>query len=370
MGIPAYKPPEATVAGLRHSIRTRLLAAKAAHTTRRAARPAMSRLLTDGDTVPRPDDLVLARVTHLGRHQHIELATGRRAKLFIGDEVIACYGNRYAPDQFEAVVPNTLAPCHLVAGGGIVAQALCWHDSIGGPTRITPIGLVVDQQGERLNLRNWGLKPAPNHRAQRPATLAVVGASMNAGKTTTAAFLINGAVNAGLKVAAAKLTGTGAGRDIWLMRDAGADPVLDFTDAGFASTYRISCKELERIATTLIGHLGSASVDVIVLEIADGLFQQETAALLSSPVFASNVDGLIFAANDAIGAAAGVDWLRARNLPVLGISGILSRSPLATREAAIATALPVINLQQLRDATSIAGLIERATTTTANQKAG
>ena len=61
---------------------------------------------------------------------------------------------------------------------------------------------------------------------------------MNSGKTTTAAHLIKGLVQAGLKVGAAKLTGTGAVGDIWLMQDAGANLVLDFTDTGFPSTYR------------------------------------------------------------------------------------------------------------------------------------
>jgi hypothetical protein len=38
------------------------------------------------------------------------------------DAIIVAYGHRYAPDQFEAYVPEDLGPCHLVAGGGVAAR--------------------------------------------------------------------------------------------------------------------------------------------------------------------------------------------------------------------------------------------------------
>ena len=66
---------------------------------------------------PRTGDLVLATVTELGHHSRIELPSGRRAQLYVGDEIVVAYGERYAPDQFEAVVPKEFGPCHLVAGG-------------------------------------------------------------------------------------------------------------------------------------------------------------------------------------------------------------------------------------------------------------
>ena len=80
----------------------RISTAKAAFSTRRVCFSQATSLLC-GQHSPRAGDLVLARVTRLGQHSRIELATGRRARLHIGDEVIVCYGNRYAPDQFEAV---------------------------------------------------------------------------------------------------------------------------------------------------------------------------------------------------------------------------------------------------------------------------
>ncbi len=180
---------------------------------------------------------MLARVEKVGHHKRIELEHGRRAPLFVGDEILVCYGHRYAPDQFESEVPQDLKMCHLVAGGGIASRCLLRHDTAKLPTLIQPLGLVGDAQGKPLNMADWALDEVAVKRP-RPFVIVVVGTSMNAGKTTSAAYLIKGMSRSGMKVGAAKLTGTGAGGDRWLMQDAGAFEVVDFTDAGYASTYQ------------------------------------------------------------------------------------------------------------------------------------
>ncbi len=324
-----------------------LAGAKAAYTTRRVPQAAMTTLIKGG-VRPRPGDLLLARVDTIRQHKRIELANGRRADLFAGDQIIVCYGNRYAPDQFEAVTPDDLGPCSLVAAGGVAARALTRHQRMSAATLIRPVGILADTQRRPLNLADWALprRPLP---AERPYTIAVVGTSMNAGKTTTAAYTIRGLASAGLRVGAAKITGTGAGGDIWMMRDAGATTVLDFTDAGLVSTYRVPLPDLEAAFSTLVAHLAGDTTGAIVLEIADGLYQQETAALLGAPLFAETIDEVIFAATDAMGAAAGVAWLQAKNLPATAVSGALTQAPLAMREAAAASALPVVDLVTLSD---------------------
>lgn len=113
--------------------RDRLRKAKAAFSTRRVPKEANKTLITRGVT-PKPGDLLLAKVTAIGSHQNVELPSGRKASLVVGDEIILAYGNRYAPDQYEAYVPNTLEPCHLVAAGGLAGIAHCWHDKMIGPT--------------------------------------------------------------------------------------------------------------------------------------------------------------------------------------------------------------------------------------------
>ncbi len=331
----------------------RLQRAKAAYTTRRIPQESMTTLLK-GKIKPRSGDLVLARVNAIGQHSRLERIDGRRAHLFVGDEIILCYGNRYAPDQFEAVVPDDLGPCHLAAAGGIAAKMLNKHKKMKQPTRITPLGLLGDKSGQPLNLNGWKLPKLP-YQSPAPLTLVVVGSSMNSGKTTTVANLIHGFTKQGLQVAAAKLTGTGAGCDYWQMLDAGAMPVLDFVDAGYSSTYKASLVELAEIAETLIDFLAHSGAEVRILEIADGLFQQETAALLGLPAFSQLLDGILFAAADSMGAQAGVNWLQQKRLPVLAVSGVITSSPLATREAEATIGLPIY---------PTSSLVERATVET------
>ena len=141
---------------------------------------------------------------------------------------------------------------------------------------------------------------------------------MNAGKTTTAAGAIRGLPRNGLKVGAAKVTGTGSGGDRWAMLDAGAAVVLDFTDAGHASTFGLTGTRLTQLLPLLISQLAAHDTDAIVLELSDGLFQQETASMVESEAFARLVNGVLFAADGAMGAKAGADWLRERGRPADG----------------------------------------------------
>lgn len=346
---------------------TRLAEAKHAFTTRRCDLDDARYLVTDG-LVPAAGDLLLARVVKLGQHPALQTTAGRRATLFPGDEIVVAYGNRYAPDQFEAVVPTDLGRVQLVAGGGVAGKVLSAHAKMKQPTQLEPLGLLADMNGKVLNLRDYAL-PKLAMAPRRPVTIGVVGTAMNAGKTTTAANLVRGLRAAGLKVGAAKVTGTGAGGDTWLMRDAGANTVLDFTDAGFASTYKVSLPELCEGIDRILDQLVASGTEVVVLEVADGLLQAETAAVLDCAQASTYFNALVFAAQDAMGAAAGVDWLEQRGLRVEAVTGLLTAAPLASREAAEATGLPVLGLAALGSAEAARALYEAARHVHANSKA-
>jgi len=332
---------------------SRLANAKNAYTTRRVDHDRLVTLVT-GDVTPWPGDLLLARVVELGQHDKFERPDGRKSQLFVGDEILVAYGNRYAPDQFEAEIPRNPKQCHLVAGGGVAAEVVSNHAEMDPPTTIEPIGLVGDAEGQVFNLRGTALsRPLPA--ASRPFTVAVVGTSMNAGKTTSASYLVHGLAAGGRRVGAAKVTGTGAGKDHWLMADAGAEIALDFVDAGYPSTYKIPNTAVLDILDLLSGHLAMEGMDAVVLEVADGLYQRETCTLLETPAFRDAVDAVMFASGDAMGGASGIAWLRERDLPVCGLGGLLTASPLAMREAETAVDVPVFNLEALADA----GIFER-----------
>ncbi len=337
----------------------RLRSAKAAYTTRHIDLESAVSLLTG--VRPRIGDLVLARVSEIGQHVRIELAHGRRATLFPGDEVVVAYGNRYAPDQFEAEVPDDLGPCELVAAGGLAARVISSHAKMATATRLEPIGLLADATGNRVNVSGGVVSASSADQVDRPLTFAVVGASMNSGKTTTAAHLVRGLRRAGINVGAAKTTGTGAGGDVWLMSDAGAFPVYDFTNAGYPSTYQIGADAVRGIFTSLTDRLAADGCEAIVIEIADGLFQDETARLLVDPVFTGRVDAVLFASQDALGATAGVRWLSDRGLAPLAVSGLLTSSPLAMREAEIATGYAVWDMDRLADPNVTRALYEQVT---------
>lgn len=340
--------------------RVRLRLASWAFTTRRVALGAACAILPP-EGRPLAGDLVLARVDAVGHHTSLQLVNGRRRQLFSGNEVVVAYGNRYASNQFESEVPESLGPCHLVAGGGIASRVRSWHMRISrGPTEITPIGLLADSRGKRLNLLDFALEAVEPPRDYWPPSIAVVGTSMDSGKTQTCVHLVRGLLAGGTRVGYAKLTGTGAGGDFWSLHDAGADPVLDFTDVGMSTTYLLSPEAVRSTMVSLMSHLAHHGVDAMILEIADGILQRETEALLCDAAFHQRVGGIVLAAQDSMGAMAGVNWLRERPTPVLALSGILTAAPLQVREARQATGLAIYDREGLATGSVAMELLDQA----------
>jgi hypothetical protein len=339
----------------------RLASAKSAYTTRFlshliAGDPHGYGLLTGEHVVPHAGDVVLARVLKLGQHGGIQRPDGRRANLFVGDEILVAYGDRYAPDQFEAEVPDNLGPTHLVAGGGLAGTVISAHAKMATPTLIEPLGLLTNAGGVVTLKRCAPFKAVDPQDAKtlrrvgKPLVIGVLGTSMNSGKTTTVASIVRGLTKAGLQVAAGKVTGTGACGDPMLFHDSGASRVLDFTDFGYGSTYRLGHEQVRALLVSLIDELAATGPDVIVVEVADGLYQGETARLVKDPLFKAHVDKVVFAAGEALGAVSGQILLAAHGLAPVAISGMLTASPLAKREAAAALDVPVLDKDELASA--------------------
>lgn len=357
--------------------RARASRTKRAFTTRRVPARDMETLIS-GNVEPVAGNLVLATVHELGKHRKVERLNGRRALMMPGDEIIVCYGNRYAPDQFEALVCDDLSLCDLVAGGGIAAREINRHERMLPPTQIMPVGLIGNAQGESLNVADYRI-PYRESRYSIKVFLSV-GTAMNSGKTFTAASVVRGLKGHGYRVAGIKATGTGSGGDLWQMKDMGADVVLDFTDAGFASTYKAPDEAIEAGVIGLISHAAERKCTYAIMEIADGLQHQETATLLRSKKLQSMVSGVVFAAYDSMGAKSGYDMLRALGYSVLALSGQITRSPLAAREAARATGCTIYSpfeiqagalvpvMTDLSDRDSLAAQQEQVRRITANAK--
>ncbi len=321
-------------------------------------------VVKNASMVPQAGDVVIAEVIELGKHTKLQSVHSRRQRMFPGQRIMVAYGNRYAPDQFLAHVPENLGPCQLVAGGGLASQVEEQHDSIDQATQIRPVGLLF-KNDEVVNLGDYAPlsidRPSPQAQAQqeqqRPPVIAVLGTSMNSGKTTTLACLVNGLSNAGLEVAAGKATGTGAGNDPDLFEDAGAVSVCDFTDFGYPTTYRLDYETIRQMLVSMIQEQSASGAQVVVIEIADGLFQGETGRLLQDPVFSEYVDRVLFSAQDALGAKAGEQILLDAGLDLVAVSGILTASPLSLREAQAQLSTPVISTYDLCQAEIALGLL-------------
>ncbi len=131
------------------------------------------------------------------------------------------------------------------------------------------------------------------------------------------------------------------------MRDAGASLVFDFVDGGHASTYLCSIKDLTTLFETLLTHAAAQGIQHVLVEIADGLLQRETAALLGHRQFIGAVDAWLLAASDPLGVAGALGVMRRAGIEPVAVSGLLTCSPLAMREAEAATGLRCITAEAL-----------------------
>lgn len=331
-----------------------LAAAKWAFSARRVD-PALAAGLDADVAAATAGQLVLGRVLSVGQHQRIQLPDGRASALYPGDLIAMPCGARYAPDQFEGRAEIAADGCDMLAGGGCLGRMLWKHDRMRAPTRVLPLGRLTDARGRVLDTADFAL-PVPPVPATIPV-ITVVGTSMNSGKTTATVALTHGLTLAGLRVAALKGTGTGSFGDVGSYRDAGAAFVGDFTDAGMVTTYLEPLDRVKAGIEALLAAAEAAGAAVAVMELADGIFQRETAALLDDPAFRARLSGAIFACGDAVAAAGGVAVLADKGLRPLLLTGLLSCSPLATAEAQAVTGLPVATRANLMDPAVAAGLL-------------
>jgi hypothetical protein len=274
--------------------------------------------------------VALAEVKQIGKNTALELNNGRRCALHPGDLIAVAFGNRYATMQFEGYARIQNGECDLLSMGGLCGIVQSKHDGVSGPTKLRILGALGNQHQQPLSSLDFSIS-APES-SNRVHVAAVCGTSMDAGKTHTVMCTIRGLRSQGYRVAGVKLTGSATGRDTWSMLDAGACVALDFTDGGWPSTYLCTREELTGLYRLLIGHAAERGAEWVVVEIADGLLQVETAALLTSPQFRSTVDYFLFAAREPMAAVGGVGMLRQWGIEPLAVSGVVSMSPLNIRE--------------------------------------
>jgi len=309
----------------------------------------------DRPHAPQPGHVLMAQVVRLGLHGRIETITGARQKLYPGDRFVCTLAARYATSLLEATPDTAGNRADMVSASGICGTVTERTRKAANPSEVRLVAQAfVD--GEPLSLRSIRLPAAEAARGE-PQWVVVVGSAMDSGKTTACASIIRGLAASGRRVGAAKLTGTASGRDFGAFRDAGAAPVFDFLDAGWASTAGCSPAEVREVVDLLADHLRAASVQWAVLEIADGLLQPETNDLLGWLPSRLGSMRVVVTARESMAAVAAVERLTSSGYDVSAVSGLVTNSPLACREVELASparCVPTAELGRLFVETDVA----------------
>ncbi|MEK9877305.1 MAG: DUF1611 domain-containing protein [Betaproteobacteria bacterium] len=274
------------------------------------------------------------------------------------DYCLPC-GARYAPDQFEGIAEVNEEGADMLAGGGCIGRVRYRNERIRPATRVLPLGCIAGRDGKNLNIDSYSIdiEVAPS----AVPLIAVVGTAMNSGKTLATAKLSYGLRMAGLRVGVIKATGTGSFGDYHQYQDSGAHFVADFTDVGMATTYLMPLDRIKNGVLRLLKSGEDAGCDVVLMEIADGLLQKETKALLQDTDLRERLAGLIFACGDAVAAQGGVELLRAAGHEVTALTGLLSCSPMLSQEATDATGVPVLTKTVLAEPSEALSVLRSAT---------
>ena len=309
--------------------------------------PSRAQAYVRSEERPRPGDVMFGRIATLGHHRELENRNGRIHRLTDSTTALFVYGNRYATDAFEAVVPEEpLDRVDLVARSGVIGQVRVRNSRVLAPTTVRVLGRVLDKEGRPLSTLDHSLvqPQITEKKTPRSKMVLVVGTAMNSGKSTAAVAVAWALTTMGHRVRASKVTGTASLKEILHMNDAGASVYNDFTYLGYPSTYLLDEAEVLQIFNQLDLKFANNARNFWVVEVADGLLQRETAMLLTSPEVTERIHRLVFCASDVFGAIGGIHVLaNTYELQPDAISGIVASSPLGIRELTDYTRVPAFD---------------------------
>ncbi|MFT5288026.1 MAG: hypothetical protein ACI8QS_001611 [Planctomycetota bacterium] len=280
-----------------------------------------------GTDIPaKAGSVIAARVLNAKTvYNTLEDCHGRMVILQPGDIVAGALGHRKALLGYSGQVPESVSvgdELQLLNLGGVIGTGASATPALGEPFRLEVLGSVLEfpdierRVGRPACVGRAALKvpePSAEDWANLPPIVALVGTSMNSGKTTAACALVAGLRQDGYSVGSGKLTGVSLRSDIWEMHDCGANPTAVFTDFGVVTT---DANNAVAAAHSLIHYLASnesAPPDVLVLEFGDGLLgTYGVQALLEDEAIAKSISRVILCAQDPVGAWGGTELLRTR----------------------------------------------------------
>jgi len=271
--------------------------------------------ITD-EIVPAEGYVVAARIlTDKTVYNTLENVHGRMMRLKPGDQIAGVLGTRRALYGYSGMVPKTLKAGDIINVlnlGGVLGKCTSHAPDVGEPFEAELLGaLYFPVLGQRIGAQaHIGLNALPDAASVETSApvVAVVGTSMDAGKTVAACQIIRGLSRKGLKVSAGKVTGVALQRDVLGMLDYGAERVLSFNDAGLVSTNDQTAPDAAR---RIIVDLNRSKPDIIVLELGDGLLgEYGVRTILSDAGITRHFVATVLCANDPVGAFGAVPLLK------------------------------------------------------------
>jgi hypothetical protein len=277
---------------------------------------------------PQAGDVVVVRaLTDSATYNMLELPTGRLAKINPGDVIIGVLGRRRALKGFVGDLPSTVDAgdkLHLLNMGGVIGSCTGHHSSLSDAIKVEVLGLASDERGWVVNIADVALPPQ-NTLGETAPLVIIAGTCMNSGKTYAATELIKQATRAGMRVAAAKLSGIACLRDTLNMADHGAIATASFLDCGLPST--VGAGNLASVAKTIISRLNQSAPELIVIELGDGLLGgYSVESVFDDAELREATAGIVFCASDYVGAWGGIELLRRRGIEIDVVAGSVTDS--------------------------------------------
>ena len=293
----------------------------------------------------RKGDIVLAKLLSTLKKpvNYLRGANGKKFRAKKGSLFMGCISNRYAPKILEAIVPKRLKKGDVInlleIGGtlGIVKSA-----KPGYVRKEAEFLGFVSYKGRRINIRDYSIKAKEVKGS--PKVIVVVGVMEDSGKTFTITELTGGLVKKGYKVCVGKLTGIGNARDVLLSKRKGAKKVLSVIDTGWPSSVGLSRKQLDDVFMKIFSNLAEVNPDFIILEIADGLTQRESAMLMKSKLLMKYKPHFILSVKDPVGAYGGEILMKKKfRVKPMFFTGRGTQTEIARKEIEETTGLKAFN---------------------------
>ena len=267
------------------------------------------------------------------KYGELELIDGRMSKIQEGDYIAGALGTRKALEGIVGMIPEKIGSgdvLNILNLGGLIGKALSWNkDYVSSPVQVKVLGSIFVNDTP-LNIHTFSIPPQTSFDVKIPV-IVIMGTAMGTGKTTVATSLVHTlSKQKNLNVAAAKLTGVAAQRDILAMQDAGAKQTLTFLDIGLTSTINHQAAVVPA-TKTILNILAKSNPDVIVAELGDGIIGwYGVDKLLENKEFIKLVSFTIVCAHDLVGAVGAQTMLNTHGLEVDFFSGPVTNNMAGT----------------------------------------